>query len=99
MEAAIGTGRYWHECICVLFKSYGLTETQQTEQQILEACANGGKSKTELYEYFQKHIDSYKLNQALENLQKVGRIIVQNKKRPGSRKSTPVFRLFENVSE
>ena len=99
MEAAIGTGRYWHECICVLFKSYGLTETQQTEQQILEACANGGKSKTELYEYFQKHIDSYKLNQALENLRKVGRIIVQNKKRPGSRKSTPVFRLFENVSE
>lgn len=98
MEAAIVVGRYWHECICTLFKTYGLSETQQMEQEVLEAVSNGGKSKTELYDYFSKHIDARSLNTALDSLQKIGRIIQQKQKNKRG-KPTTVFRLFENMSD
>lgn len=98
MEAAIAAGQYWYECICTLFKTYGLSEAQQIEQDVLEAVSNGGKSRTELYNHFSRHIDAKRLNTALDSLQKIGRIAQQKRKNKRG-KPTTVFRLMENASK
>jgi hypothetical protein len=98
MSAAVTVARYWHETIRILFRNYGMTETQKTEHQILEAVSNGGKAKDELYQYFARHIDARSLNLALENLQRVGRI-AQERKSIGRGRPKMVFRLKENIGK
>ena len=98
MQAAVSVSKYWYEAIKLLFLGYGLSENQQIEQDILRACSNGGKSKQELYEFFSKNIDAKQLNAALDNLQKVNRIIVEKQKAAGKgRRPKTVFRLSEKA--
>ena len=93
MEAAVAVADYWNESIKSLFQNYGLTETQQVESSILEAVSNGRKSTKELYEYFSNNIEARTLNQALDSLQKVGKVRPEKIKAEGPGRPRVVFKL------